>query len=109
MKFGSHVLPWRHVEIDTKTRKRTNDAVADQVKNGDGSSARKVDSGPTSSIILGTKAEPPALPLRDDALVDKGATAPKLCVSPVEMRTPTAADSLLLSGTASTATRTIFH
>ena len=53
---------------------------------------------------------PPALPCsRDGALVDKGATAPKPCLSPMEMRMLTVADGLVPAGTASTATMTIFH
>ena len=52
--------------------------------------------------------EPSALPCRDDAMVDKDAEAPKLCLSPVEIRTPTAAGGLFPAGTASTAMRTIF-
>ena len=56
---------------------------------------------------------PPDLPLylvsRDDALIDKGAAAPKPCLSFVEMRTLTAAGGLLLASTASTATRIIFY
>ena len=44
--------------------------------------------------------------LKNDALVDKGAAAPKPCLSPVERHT-TAAGGLLPAGTASTAMRTI--
>ena len=66
------------VVTDTKTRKYTEAAPADRAKHiGDSSSAKKVDIGPTSSTSFGMKAEPPALPLRDDALVDKDAAAPK--------------------------------
>ena len=50
----------------------------------------------------------PALPRRDGVLVNKGAAAPKSCLSPVEMRTLTAAGGLLPAGTASTSMRTIF-
>ena len=53
--------------------------------------------------------EPPALPpCRDDAMVDKDAAASKTYLSPVEMRTATAAGDLLPAGIASTALRTIF-
>ena len=51
------------------------------------------------------KAEPPALPCRDDVLVENGAAMPKSCISPLEMRTTTA---LLPTGKTSTATRTTF-
>ena len=77
------------VKPDTKTRKRTENAAVDRVLNGDSSSAR-VDDGPTSLISFGMIGESLALPIfRDDALVDKGAEAPKSYRSPVEMRTPT--------------------
>ena len=46
--------------------------------------------------------EPPALPPRDDAMLDKGgAEAPKSCLSSVEMHTLTGAGGILLSPTAS--------
>ena len=95
-------------EPDKKTRKCTEGAsAADRVMNGDRSSAR-VDGDPTSLISFGMIAEPPALPCRDDALVDKGAEAPKPCLSPVEMRMPTAAGGLLPPCIASTVMRSIF-
>ena len=47
-------------------------------------------------------ADSPTLACRDDAMVDRGAEAPKPCLSPEEMRTLTAADDLLPAGTAST-------
>ena len=97
------------VESDTKTRKGTEDAAADRVMNENSSSARRVHTyGQTSSTSLGMTAELPALPRRDNVMVDKGAEAPKPCISPVEMRTLTAAGGLLPAGTASTAMRTIF-
>ena len=73
------------------------------------SSSAKVDYGPTSLTRFGMIAEPLA-PEKSigDALVDKDAEAPKLCLSPVEMRTPTATDGSLPIGIASTATRTNF-
>ena len=86
------------VTPDTKTRKRTEDAVGGRAINADSSSARKVDSGSMSSTWFGMTAEPPALLLRDDALVDKGAATPKLRLSPVEMRTLTATGGLLSAG-----------
>ena len=52
--------------------------------------------------------EPPALPCRDDVLVDIGDEAPKPCLSPVEMRALATASDLLLAGTTSTAMRTFF-
>ena len=55
------------------------------------------------------KAGPPALPCRDDVLIDNGAAAPKLCLSPLEMRPPTVAGGLLPIGKTSTATMTILR
>ena len=51
----------------------------------------------TSSTSFGIKAELPTVPRWDDVLGDKGAAASKPCLSPVEMRTPTAAGGLLPS------------
>ena len=98
------------VETDKKARKRTEGAAAaDRAKHtGDSSSAKRVDDGPTSLTSFGKVVEPsPARPCRNDALVDKGAKAPKPCLSPAEMRTPPATGGRLPSGTASTAMRTI--
>ena len=54
------------------------------------------------------KAKPPVLPCRDDVLVENGAAAPKLCLSPFEIRSSTAAGGLLPAGKASTMTRIPF-
>ena len=98
------------VKSDTKTRKRTKGATAaDQAKYRDSCSTKRIQAGPTSSTSFSTKAESPALPRMDDVLVDKGAAAPKPCLSPVEMRTLTAAGGLLPAGKASTATKIIFY
>ena len=68
------------VTADKKSRERTEGAApAVQAKHEDSSSAKRVQAGPTSSTSLGKKAEPPALPRRDDVLVDIGSTAPKPC------------------------------
>ena len=98
------------VPTDTKTRKRTEDAAADRVMIGDSSSAL-VDPDSMCLTSFGDDSpEPPILPCcRNDAIVDKGAAAPKPPLSPVEMRTLTATGGLFPAGTASTATRTIFH
>ena len=45
---------------------------------------------------------------REDALVDNDTAAPKSCLSPLEIRSPTAAGSLLPAGETSTATKTTF-
>ena len=99
------------IPAEKKSRKRMEGtAAAYQTKHniGDSSSAQ-VDPGPTSSTSFGMKAEPPVLPRRDGVLVDKGAAAPKPCLSPAEMRTLTTAGDLLLAGKASIATRIIFY
>ena len=71
-------------------------------------SGKRVDVGPTSSTSSGMTAELPTLPEKDDVLVDKDAAVPETCLSPVKMRTPVAADGLLIVGTASTAIQVIF-
>ena len=95
---------------DTKTRERTEGAAtAIQAMHGDSFSADRVQTGPkTTSTNFGAKAEPPALPCTDDAVVENGATAPKSCLSPLEMCSPTVAGGLLPTGETSTATRTTF-
>ena len=98
------------VKTDKKTRERTEGAAAAvQAKHGDRCSAKIFQAGPTSSTSFGKKAEPPALPCRDDALVDIGTAVPKPCLSSVEMRTLTAAGGLFPTGKTSTATKTIFQ
>ena len=99
------------VIADKKTRNRTEGAAAaNRAKHiGDSSSASQVDPDQMCSTSFGMKAKPSALPRRDEVLVDKGAAAPKPCLSPVEMRTRTAAGGLRSAGTVSTATMTIFH
>ena len=84
---------------DTKNHKRTEDATADQAKHGDSCSAKGIHAGlpmcPTS--FSGNSIDLPALPCcREDTMVDKGAAVLKLCISPVEMRTLTAAGSRYL-------------
>ena len=51
-------------------------------------------------------AEPPALPCRDDVLVENGNALPKSCLPFLEMRSPSAAGGLLPTGEAFTATNT---
>ena len=95
---------------DTKIRERTEGAAtAVQAKHGYSCSSERVHAGPTCSTSFGVKAEPPALPCRDDVLVENGAAVPKSCLSPSEMRTPTAGGDLLPTDKTSTATRITFH
>ena len=98
------------VPTHTKTCKRAEDAAADQAKHGDSCFAKKVDPDLMYLTSFGDDfTKPPTLPrCRDDAMVNKGAEAPKPCRSPVETRTPTVASGLLPAGTASTAMRAIF-
>ena len=97
------------VKSDAKTRMRTEDVAGDRVIIGDSTSAQ-LDPDPMCLISFGDDSTGPlALPCsRDDALVDKGAATPKPCLSPVQMRTLTAAGGLLPAGTASTAMKTTF-
>ena len=95
------------VPADEKTCERTEGAAkAVQAIRRGSFSAKSVQDGPKSSTTFGVKAEPSALPCRDDLLVENGAAAPKSCLSPLEMRTPKAAGGLLLTGKAFAATRT---
>ena len=92
-------------QANTKTRERTEGATtALQTMHGDSCTAQKVQDGPKASSSFGVKAEPPALPCRDDVLVEDGAAAPKSCLPSLEMRSPSAAGGLLPAGKTSTAT-----
>ena len=92
------------MSTDKKTRKRAEDAAADQVKHR-GSCAKRVDADPPMWLTSfgDGSTEPPALPCKYNDMIDEGAAAPKPCLSPVEMRTPTVAGGLLPTGTTSTA------
>ena len=75
---------------------------------GDSFSACRGYPGPKSnSNSFGMMAKPPALPCRDDVVVESGDAAPKSCLPPLEMRTTTAAGGLLSTGKTSTATTTL--
>ena len=94
-------------QADTKTRERTEGAAtAVQAMRGDGYSARRVEPGPnTNSTSFGVKAEPPALPCRDD-VVESGNAASESCLPSLEMRSSPAAGGLVPPGEASTASET---
>ena len=93
---------------DTKTRERTEGAAtAVQAMRGDGFSARRFEPGPNiNSTSFGVKAKPPALPCRDDVVVESGNAASESCLPSLEMRSPTAAGGLVPTGKASTASET---
>ena len=95
-------------QADTKTRERTEGAVAAvQAMDGDSISVNRVQAGPkTTSTTFGEKVKPPALPCRDDIVVENCAAVPKSCLSPLEMRISTAAGGLLPTGKTTTATWT---
>ena len=97
--------------VDTKTRERTESAAtAVQAIRGDGFSACWVESGPnTNSTSFGVKAEPPALPCRDDVVVESGAAASESCLPFLGMRSSTAVDGLVPIGEASKAKETSFN
>ena len=105
-----HLAMEADVPAEEKTRERTEGAAkAVQAMHGDRFSANRVQAGPKiTSTSFSVKAEPFALPCRDDVLVENGAAAPKSCLSPLKMRTPTAAGGLLHTGKTSSATRTTF-
>ena len=99
------------VEQDARQPRLATEAdVPTYTKHGDGCFADKVDPDLMCLTSFGDDStEPPTfLPCRDDAMVDRDTVAPKPCLSPVEMRTSTAAGSLLHAGTALTAIMTIF-
>ena len=93
---------------NTKTRERTGGAAtAVQAMHGDGFSARRVEPGPnTNSTSFDVKAEPPALPCRDDVVVECGAAASESCLPSMEMRPSTAAGGLVPSDKSSKASET---
>ena len=92
-------------QANTKTRERTEGAAtAVQAMRGNGFSARLVEPGPnTNSTSFSVKAEPHALPYRDDVVVESGAAASESCLPSLEMRSSTAAGGLVFTGEASTA------
>ena len=97
---------------DKKTRERTEGAAsAVQAKYGDSCSANRVDPDPTCLNSFGDDSTgPSALPCsRNDAVIGNDAAAPKSCLSPLEMRSPTATGGLLPAGKASTTTRITFY
>ncbi|CAN0376329.1 unnamed protein product [Ascophyllum nodosum] len=97
-------------QADAKTCERTEGAAkAVQAIYGDSFSASQVDPDPMCSTSFGVKVKPPALPCRDDVLVENGAAAPKSCLSPLEMRSPISAGGSLPAGEASTTTSITFY
>ena len=96
---------------NTKTQERMEDVTkAVQAIHGDSCTAeQRVQDRTKTSITFGVEAEPPDLPCREDVLVEDGATAPKLCLPSLEMRTTTAAGGLVPTGKTSTATETNFN
>ena len=93
---------------DTETRERTEGAAtAVQAMRGDCFSARRFEPGPnTNSTSFGVKAGPPALPYRDDGVVETGTAAFESCLPFMEMRPSTAAGGLVPIGEASKAPET---
>ena len=89
------------VQEDNKTRESAEDFAQDG-RLGDISSDRVHDPVRLTSFGDQDYTEPPALPCRDDALVNQGPEVAKPCLSPVEMRKSTSAGSLLNAGAAST-------
>ena len=89
------------VQEDKKTRESTEDFAQDG-RLGDISSDRVHDPMRLTSFGDEDYTEPPALPCRDDALVNQGHEVAKPCLSPVEIRKSTSAGSFLLAGATST-------
>ena len=86
---------------DKKTRESREDFVEDG-RLGDISSDRVHDPMRLTSFCDREYIEPPALPCRDDALVNQGHEVAKPYLLPVEMRKSTPAGGLLHAGSAST-------
>ena len=95
-------------QADTETRERTEGAAtAVQAMRGDCFPARRVEIGPTTnSTRFGVKAEPPALPCRNDSVVECGAAASESYFPFMEMRSSTAAGGLVPTGDPSKASET---
>ena len=98
-------------QASTKTRERTEGAAtAVQAMRGDYFSACRFEPGPTTnSTSLGMKADPPALPCRDDSVVECGSAAFKSCLPSMEMRPSTAAGGLVPTGGTSKASETTLN
>ena len=98
-------------QADTETRERMEGAATTvQAMRGDCFSARRVEPGLNTNLTsFGVKAEPPALPCRDDVVVESGNAASDSCLPSMEMRPATAAAGLVTTGEASTAWETTFN
>ena len=98
-------------QASTKIRERTEGAAtAIQAMCGDCFSARRVEPGPRTNLTsFGVKADPPALPCRDDSVVECGAAAFKSCLPSMEMRPSTVAGGLIPTGNASKASETTLN
>ena len=96
---------------NTKTRERTEGAATTvHAMHGNSFSAHRADPSPKTTLSsFGMKAEPPALPCRDDVVVENRAAASKSRLPSLEMCSPTAAGGLLPTGKISTATKTTFN
>ena len=96
---------------NTKTREGTEGAAtAVQAMREDSFSAHRVEPGPnTNSTSFGVKSEPPALPCRDDVMIESGGAAPKSCLPYLEILSSTVAGGLVPTGEASTPTETNFN
>ena len=98
-------------QADTNTRERTEGAATTvQAMHGDRCFANRVDPDRMCSTSFGGDSTgPPTLPCSgDDALVGKGAAAPKSCLSPLNIPTTIAAGGLFPPGETSTATSSTF-
>ena len=123
-KMDEHVTRLEHgarqprlaMEVDgptnTKTRERTEGAgKVVQALRGDIAilQHKRFQDGPKTSISFGMMAEPPALPCRDDVVVESGNAASQSCLPSLKMRSSTAAGGLVPTGEASTASETTFN
>ena len=92
---------------DKKTRKSMKDFAPDRSL-GDISFDRGHDPMRFTSFGDQECIEPPALPYKNDALVNQGPEVPKPCLSPVRMRKSTPNGGLLHAGSTLTLSHTFF-
>ena len=95
---------------NTKTRECTEGAAtAVQAMDGDSCTVQRVQDGAKISTCFGVMAEPPALPCRNNVVVENGAAVPKPVLPSLKMLSPRAAGGLLPAGEASIATMTPYN
>ena len=108
MELGSHVSPWRQTGKQTRRLASARRAPQQQYKQCGGVFFLHAGLNPaqTPNRPVGVRTEPPALPCRDDVVVECGAAASESCLPSLEGRPSTTAGGLVPTGEASKATET---